>query len=231
MKTNPKISVLIASRKNSKFLAKFIHALMSNTSRLEDIEVLCMYSAQDTWNKELIGNFGGLFQFYPEDKKLGRSGLHVYFNELLKHATGDWVIYFCDDHCIISQGWDLYLLNFAADRKLDPQKIYSIIPAWDNAGAMNQMLSRGYINALGNIGRFGNIDSYNNFVAMAIQGRIAQATKPIFHDFTHDPSVMTPEHNIVEGYSPDPEMWEDQSVKDRIAEDQRILKEAIANEL
>lgn len=228
---NKKISVLIASRKNSKFLAKFLHALLNNTEHIEDLEILCMYSEQDTWNKDLIENFAGIVQFFQEDYKLGRSGLHRYFNEMLKHASGDWVIYFCDDHCIVSRGWDKYLLDFAAERNLDPQKIYSIVPAWDNTGAMNQMLSRGYINAVGNIGRFGNIDSYNNHVAMAIQGRIAQAAKPIFHDFTHDPQVMTPEDNIVEGYSPDPELWDDQTVKDRIMEDQRILKEAIANEL
>lgn len=237
-----KISVLLASRKNSKFLSKFIFNFLQNTHyfsqnpeiHLSSVELLVMCSEQDTWNRSLIEYVKEIpnISFFPENYRLGRSGLHIYYNELLQHATGDWIIYFCDDHCITVNGWDRYLLGYIEDKGIDHNKIYQIVPGWENAGSMNQMLSRGWVNALGNIGRFGNIDSYNNFVAERIlKDRTHRPSEPLFYDFTHDPKVMTPEDNIVEGYSPLTESWESPEVQNRIIEDGKKLMEAIDNGL
>lgn len=229
-----KLSILLSVRKNSKFLAKFLHNYADKTRHWDEHELLIMYSEQDTWNKEIINDFDGIpsIHFFKEDYKLGRSGLHQYFNELARHATGEFLIYFCDDHHIAVRDWDVKLLDFIAENNIDSKKVNMIVPKWDNAGAMSQILSRGWYEAAGSIGRYGNIDSYNNFVAEKIdQERVHQMTEPLFHDFTHDPYIMTPEDCIVEDMQPILENWGDQSVTDRIQEDAEKLQEAIRNEV
>lgn len=199
-----KISVLIASRKNSKFLAKFLHGLMTRTSDMANVEVLVMLNKEDTWNRELqafymaLGlNIKGSFQFFEEDYKLGRDGLHKYFNDMAEYATGDWLVYFCDDHFIEANGWDQAIRDFATEREIDPAKINFIIPKFDNAGTMNQIVSRGAYVAMGQLGQHGWIDSYLNEVMhrMKHEERIHRMDDELFHDFTHDrPEPMDPQH-------------------------------------
>jgi len=193
-----KISVLLASRKNSKYLAKFFMGLLHRTHDMANIEVLTMLNKDDTWNSELVSVIADNrpnVRFFWEDSGLGRAGLHTYFNELAQWATGDWIIYFCEDHFIIMDGWDKYILDTIEAWQLDPQKVWTVIPKFDNIGAMNQIISRGYYNALGYVGRNGWIDSYLNDVNEQIpQDRIRHLPYYTFTDFTHyQPSPMADE--------------------------------------
>lgn len=215
-----KLSVLIASRKNSKYLAKFLMGLIRNTHSLSQIEILVIMNEHDTWNKELVHFFEHGFgpdnqhhvRFFYEDLRLGRAGLHEYFNILTKNATGDWLVYFCDDHFIDTWAWDLAIYHTISGNlihgdsagknfPLNPAAPYIIVPQFDNCGAMNHIVSRGFINALdGRIGNHGWIDSYINDLAAATWRKhdlahIIRMDKPIFHDFTHDdPSPMSDAH-------------------------------------
>ena len=193
-----KISVLVSARRNSKYLAKFLFGINNRTSNPQNIEVLIMLNEHDTWNDDLVNTFQNatLFSFYRENMQLGRAGLHEYYNELAKHATGDWLIYFCEDHFIIMNNWDLYILKTIKDLELDPADVWCVIPKFDNCGAMNQIISRGYYNALGQkVGRHGWIDSYLNDVNVAIPDRIIRLDDETFHDFTHDvPNPMSDAH-------------------------------------
>lgn len=232
----PKISVLLSSRKNSKFLSKFLFNYLEYTNDLASAELLVMYSGQDTWNTELIKHFQSktypFMRFYSENYGLGRSGLHQYFNELAARARGDWLIYFCDDHCIVRKGWDTYLYKVIEENKIDPNKVNMIVPKWDNVGAMNQILSRAWFETLRNIGRFGNIDSYNNFVAEKIdQDRVRNLDEAFFHDFTHDPEILTAAHSKLDGENPLPEEWGSVEIQNRIIEDGARLQMAIEGEV
>lgn len=216
-KSTPKISILVAVRKNSKYLAKFIFGYFANTEYPEEHEVLIMLNKHDTWNQELVEFLEPIksrgfpvFNFYYEDMQLGRAGLHKYFNELAKQATGDWMIYFCEDHFIIptiamdgrpyKHPWDLYFMNKITELQLDFKDVYILVPKFDNVGAMNHMVSRGYYNAMGFvIGRHGWIDSYINDVAFAAwghkAGRMIRFDNETFHDFSHDhPNPMDDAH-------------------------------------
>lgn len=214
---NPKITVLLAARKNSKYLAKFLHGFFVNTHLIHDIQLLVMLNEEDTWNEDLVNyycRFGiaTTIKFLYEDLKLGRAGLHEYFNMLLPYAIGDWIIYFCEDHYIVMGGWDTFLREMISGDlavntelgpvlrhnfgPLDPNKVWCLVPSFDNAGPMNHVLSKGYIKAQGGyIARHGNLDSYIN----TITGRLYKDctirfdTDPaMFHDFTHDdPNPMS----------------------------------------
>lgn len=172
-----------------------------------------MLSEHDDWNDELVYHYenddGPLrVRFMRENMQLGRAGLHRYFNDCLLRASGDWIIYFCEDHFITGYGWDLAMLHTASgqllhgDSKekqfpLDPAEPWVIVPKFDNCGAMNHMVSRGFVDALGGvIGNHGWIDSYINDLMREFPDRVIRMDDPpMFHDFTHDqPSPMSDSH-------------------------------------
>src|SRR5687768_8342172 len=126
-----RISVLVSARKNSKYLAKFIQGYQIRTSRESDIELLVMLNDEDTWNDELVNYYNDFqdalnelvelkpypMRFYREDLKLGRGGLHRYYNDLLGRATGDWFVYFCEDHFITMPNWDEHIRDHINGKK------------------------------------------------------------------------------------------------------------------
>lgn len=202
MGPKPWLSILISARRDSKYLAKFLFGLLESTEQPDAVEVLVMLNESDTWNSELVSYFSRLtlkgrtprIHFMSENLGLGRAGLHEYFNTLYKRSKGDWIIYFCEDHFITMQWWDSYVLAMIEERKLDPNRIWSLIPKFDNAGAMNQILSRGYCEALGGVvGHHGWIDSFINDVNHLLPpDRIIRFDDEMFHDFTHDwPNPMS----------------------------------------
>lgn len=252
-----KISVLVAARKNSKYLGKFLAGYFNRTDDLNNTEILVMLNQGDTWNNDLVEQYDihdhldrdRYVKFYREDLGLGRAGLHQYFNELVKYATGDWIIYFCEDHYIVMPGWDNYIRKMISGEltvktevgqvkrhnhgRLDPNQVWCIVPSFDNAGPMNHMVSKGYIKAQGGyIARHGNLDSYINDVAGRTRTRILlfDTDPPMFHDFTHDipnpmsdaamQSVISPEGKKLPKY-------ESQVISDWIDEDVKRLHDAI----
>lgn len=254
IRNQPKITVLLAARKNSKYLAKFLFGLYERTGDLENIEVICMANGNDTWNEELFYYYGSTItgsgirpvRFMFEDMGLGRAGLAVYFNLLVKHAKGDWIIYFCEDHFINSRDWDLKVLAKIRDLALDPAKVYCLIPKFDNAGAMNQILSRGYIKAMGGyMAQHGNLDSYINDVNHLAFGmaadrennklgdRVIKFDEDMFHDFTHDhPSPMDDAHlqSVISDRGLEMPKYDDPMVAEWIAHDAQKIKMAMEAE-
>lgn len=214
MSTNPltlKLTVLIAARRNSKYLAKFIMALSNKTHGSFYTQVLVIMNEHDTWNDDLVQfmefAYPGRIKFIRENLQLGRAGLHQYFNMLLPYADGDWLIYFCEDHYVQQPGWDDLLLDYLMGLKksgdsegkrfpLDPAEPWVLVPKFDNCGAMNHIVSRGFIRALkGKIGNHGWIDSYINDLMRPFPDRVIRIDEEWFHDFTHDqPSPMHDSH-------------------------------------
>lgn len=211
-----RISVLVSARRNSKYLAKFIHGLRVNTANLDDIEVLVMLNQHDNWNNELVDYYESFdndfdIRFFREDMRLGRAGLHEYYNVLVKHATGDWFIYFCEDHFINTAGWDGYIISsitgetpLSTSRKskvaptypLNHKEPFVLVPKFDNIGSVNHIVSRGFVEAMGGkIGRHGWIDSYINDLINVFPERVLLFNEEMFHDFTHDqPNPMSDAH-------------------------------------
>lgn len=211
----PKIAVLVAARKNSKFLAKFLFGLFQNTDDPKALDIHIMLNAGDTWNDELVsmaerGEWPAKLNFYREDYQMGRAGLHVYFNDLIKNTKADWIAYFCEDHFISRSGWDTYFRRLIAgasgqamierDFPLDPAEPWVVVPKFDNCGAMNHIVSRGFVEALdGKLGNHGWIDTYINDLTVRAWGkhptRLVRMDIEAFHDFTHDhPNPMSDAH-------------------------------------
>lgn len=204
MKKKIRLTILVSARKNSKYLAKFLAGLYTNLLFPELAEVYLTANAEDTWNTETVQIYQKHYglKLYIENSGLGRGGLHEYFNTMVADAHGDWIVYFCEDHYTNVFGWDGELYKFINAKELKSTKPICIVPKFDNVGAMNHILSRGYVRAMGGyLGRHGNIDSYINKVNRKIgeTDLVYRVDEEWFHDFTHDiPDQMDPIHSKVE---------------------------------
>lgn len=162
-----------------------------------------MLHESDDWNDDLVEFFSQFpfIKFFRENKGYGRYGIHEYFNELYTHATGDWIIYFCDDHFIIRHDWVEDLRRIIYTKKLDSSLPHILISRFDNVGPMNHVLSRGYMEALeGQIGQSAWIDTYiNDLLQVLPDTYYTLVQEKMFHDFTHDnPQPMTEQHSYIE---------------------------------
>ena len=192
------LSLMLTIRKNSKFFSKFLIGYLSKTKNFSNVELLILASEGDTWNKDLF-DYYHLNVIY-ENLRCGKGGRHLFYNELAKHAKGDWLWHFCDDHYLIMDGYDEYILDYIKQNNIDSNQIHSIVPVVSNSGSISQILSRGWYETVGRMGGQGNIDSYLNTVAerMLCPERIHYPPHAIMTDFTVDSTIMTPEHSYVE---------------------------------
>jgi hypothetical protein len=203
------ISILIASRRNDKFLAKLLMSIVAKTKNTSNIEVLLMASKQDEWNKDLITvcQHNNILSYVEcEDDHLGRFGLDRYINTLATHAMGDWLWYLCSDHDIILQDYDEFILNDINSRGLDPSKINIIVPGMRGCGPISHIVSRGWYNAAGRMAGQCFLDCWFNDVAgrMKNQKRVyTMSGTQIMTDYTPNyQKILSPEDTVVEVIKP-----------------------------
>lgn len=238
------ISAIVSARRNSKYLAKFLFGYFARTSNRHDTQIAVMLNEHDSWNNELQDFFGGIFgvRFEHENLQLGRAGLHQYFNQLLMSTQGDWIVYFCEDHFITMQDWDEQIRKMVQGKlpdgdcagkqfPLDPAEPWVLVPKFDNCGAMNHIVSRGFVRALGHkIAQHGWLDSYINDLMAEFPERVLRFDDEMFHDFTHDePSPMSDAHvqsvSSVKGKNLPP--YDSEHVRRLIKNDQERIRQAI----
>lgn len=149
------ISLLIASRRNDKFLAKLMMSILVKTKSLENVEILIMANGADEWNRDLFSYLKKLRQpkitIEFEQINLGRYGLDQYFNKLAELSTGDWLWYLCSDHDIIYHGYDEFLLADFKERGMSPTQAWIVTPGMKDVGPISHIISRGWYNIAGRV--------------------------------------------------------------------------------
>jgi hypothetical protein len=201
------ISILIASRKNDKFLSKILMSIMTKTSDFKNVEVLVMASQQDEWNQDLFKFYQSQdklnIKFYFEDYHYGNRGLGVYFNELAKESKGDYLWYLCSDHDIILQDYDKFILNYIeCEKQLSKDKIWGIIPGMRDVGPISHIISRKLYETLGNISQSDKIDSwYNDILGRIQQDRLYTISgTQMMTDYTPKYNyILSPDHCKIDG--------------------------------
>lgn len=184
-----KLSVLCAVRPNSDLLAHFIIGFFDSISDETNTELLMMLNQEDEWNKRVARFFGDKVKFFYENLGKGRWGHHLYLNELMSHADGDWVVLMCEDFEFLVDGWDNYLREHITSHGFDGKRIYAVLPRFPHSiGNVCQVLSRGYIDVVGNVlsGHY-SVDSWVNTVLDGFpDDRKSSLTDVIlFDDYTH----------------------------------------------
>lgn len=186
-----RISVLCASRPNSSYLANFIMGYFNTMKDTGNIELLVMLNKHDKWNKHVVKYFDGRVKFFYEDSPHGRFDLHTYYTELLKHANGDWIMLACEDWDFLMDGWDNYIREVASSKGADSSKVWGMVPRFSNVGSVCQIMSRGYVNAVGGVlGHHYAIDSWINTVFGTMEERMVHFEKDMFIDYTHGGSTL-----------------------------------------
>jgi hypothetical protein len=181
-----KISVLCPARPNSALLAHLVVRFLSTVKNHEDVNLIVMMNVADKWNKNIKRAFPQRnVLFVEEDFKLGRQGLHVYYNELAKLTNAEWLMMVCEDHDWVMDEWDQFMLDHL--KSVDCMKPNIFYPRFTNIGAVCPVLSRGYVNAVGgNLSAHYSFDSWINEVAEACNLNVADSPdEKMMVDHTH----------------------------------------------
>jgi hypothetical protein len=167
-----KLAVLCPARPNSALLSHFIVRFLYMTKDHGSTELLVLMNSRDNWNVGIEQAFVGRVKFFYEDFGLGRQGLHKYYEELMKHTDADWVALMCEDFDFVMGNWDEFIRSSVKD--VDSNKSYVFYPRFTNTGSVCQVLSRGYINTVGNlISEHCSVDSWVNDV---VEGALCDRT-------------------------------------------------------
>ena len=179
-----KLAVLCPSRPNSSLLAHYIVRYLYMTKDHANTELLVLLNSQDRWNTGLEDAFNGRVRFFYEDLRLGRQGLHLYYKELLNYTNADWVALMCEDFDFVMGGWDDFIRQHTAG--INHEKPYVFYPKFTNTGSVCQVLSRGYINVVGNLlSEHCSIDSWiNEVVEGSLGDRVISPDIKMLVDYT-----------------------------------------------
>ena len=226
------ISLLLACRKDSKFLAKFLLTFMVNTSNFSNVELLILTPPGGTWNKELLTYFKDRVKVIDDDTDLGRGGGHVFYDILAKEAKGDWLWYLCDDHYLMPD-YDQIMVDFIKAYNLDPNKLNVIAPAVDNSGRISHILSRKFYETVG-FGPQGNVDSCLNDTLEYLELIVGKEEHdkvlhlplhPVMHDFSLDKDLFKNVGKFDEQYEIN--LFKSQEIRDKIHDNAKKLAEVL----
>jgi hypothetical protein len=232
-----KISMLAPARPESKFLTHLVLAFLNKTKNFDDTELLIMPAKRNKWNDDMmqyISRHEPSVKFIDEPEELGQRGHHVYMNELLKHAKGDWISNFCDDMDILLRDWDEVLRDFIRSKQLDPDKCWMLIPRFIVSGAVEHVLSRGWVDITGHNFMYPNGDSWLNGVMDATpeefrQNRRLEIPNVMFEDFSHEPEYFPLFGTGEKGKTASREDWLGEEIQSAIKADAAKLWEAYHN--
>lgn len=111
--TNPKISILLPTRKRTQALIKSLNSLLANAADTSQIEILIAYDNDDEESRDFFENVwdGYISQCQAtskifETERFGYLRLYKYVNFLAEHATGDWIMFWNDDALMLTESWD-----------------------------------------------------------------------------------------------------------------------------
>lgn len=240
-----RISVLTASRPESKTLAHFVLSYLVKTHDHANTELLINASSINEWNQDLI-TFTKLLspkyniRFFEDEESAGQIGHHKYINALVPHATGDWLFEVCDDMEFTTPAWDTYIRHIAERRGADSNKIYQIIPGLEKKGASVCVLSRGWVETTGQFAGYQNTDTWLNTImdtlGDAIKGarRIEDATMTILKDYSNEPEFAELVRHGVLPRKPkendkSPLQWGEQEVRELLEKEVEKIRLAIEN--
>lgn len=116
--TNPKISILLPTRKRVETVIKSISSILSTASNPANIEILIAYDDDDEESKEFFSTTwfpfveqSGATTKVFETERFGYLRLYRYVNFLGEQASGDWLMFWNDDALMLTDGWDEQILK------------------------------------------------------------------------------------------------------------------------
>ena len=209
-----RIALLVPSRPNSAFLARFILRFQVMTANHHNTGLHILLNDRDEWNGFLPSVAGRLpfpnISFHMESNVDGRFALHKYFSQLINAAPpADWYIHACEDFEFLIEDWDNYLRRLICAKGWNPSGVY-MIHARATSGYVCPMVSAGYVAAVGSLtARHYSIDTYMaNVWAQLPQERVMATPDTLFLDYTHTEPAMAKDLHVDSSHLP---YYEDES--------------------
>lgn len=110
---NPKISILLPTRKRVDAVVQSIGSLLSQAKDPQSVEILIAYDNDDEESREFfsttwypfVQQTGATTKVY-ETERFGYLRLYKYVNFLGEQASGDWIMFWNDDALMLTESWD-----------------------------------------------------------------------------------------------------------------------------
>jgi len=116
--TNPKISILLPTRKRVDTVIKSIGSILSTAKNPSNLEILIAYDDDDDESREFFSSTwfsfveqSGASTKVFETERFGYLRLYRYVNFLGEQASGDWLMFWNDDALMLTDGWDEEILK------------------------------------------------------------------------------------------------------------------------
>lgn len=219
-----KLSLLLPIRKHSPLVPWCFEGIL-DSSDLSNTEVVAAIDKEDTENAAILALYRAWIDvtIVPVDMQYGRTGLHLYMNEIAKAATGELLWHICDDTRIVTHDYNLLLAPFIEKMS---GRIFHGIP-WYTYGT-EPMITRAWIEATGHWARQSAVDSWVNNVSEALpQDRILT----LYHVGCKDLREIEDEKgrnvNSVPSISADQAPYDSKEYWEQIGKDRQALLTAI----
>jgi hypothetical protein len=144
------ISVIFPTRKRPDWLRQAVHSLVSLADDPARVEVLVACDPDDPETQALV--VPGL-KVWTAPERYGYVGTHHYMNALALQAKGEWLMLWCDQAEMLTQGWDTVVERQAPGvwyPDASPEFPFDITPAWPKA----------WTTAIGHVAPYNHIDTY-----------------------------------------------------------------------
>lgn len=102
------VSILLPTRKRPAHLCAALDTINSFATNKQDLEFILKLDDDDQETIDLVQKFKSLIKIKTLVTERGRGygDLHLWYNEMARMATGDWLFPFTDSARMTQEGWD-----------------------------------------------------------------------------------------------------------------------------
>jgi glycosyltransferase involved in cell wall biosynthesis len=105
------VSVLLPTRGRTESVKSSIESLLETAIEPENIEILFRLDDDDDTDPEELQALHTNVKIITGPRLKGYQSLDIFYNELCEIATGEWLFLWNDDAVMLSDCWDLFLLE------------------------------------------------------------------------------------------------------------------------
>ena len=112
------VSVLLPTRGRIEPVKKSVQSLLDTAIEPENIEILFRLDDDDDTDPEELQSLHSHVKIITGPRLKGYQSLDKFYNELCEIATGEWLFLWNDDAVMLSDCWDLFLLEECENKLL-----------------------------------------------------------------------------------------------------------------
>jgi len=112
------VSILLPTRGRIESVKKSVQSLLDKAIEPENIEILFRLDDDDDTDPEELQSLHTNVKIIIGPRLKGYQSLNIFYNELCEIATGEWFFLWNDDAVMLSDCWDLFLMDECKNKLL-----------------------------------------------------------------------------------------------------------------